>query len=685
MRELDSLLARIGTPTEGPAHGWLVELVDWLRPARGQAPAAAAERLDRLCDRLQNDPPAAARLADHLFSCFAGRRQRHLLAETGVFVEGGFFGGLAARIGRRLLPPVPEPGLWIDLLGELFHQSADDRWVEAAGTRRWARLIGLIASAPRSLPAAVAGHARLRIEGLEALRLLAHRLAALGSHPELLRYHAHGDQTDAPFLDQAAALLDWCDAMQARPAPHDAGSGAAKATHDVLRAAATRLAVALERCDAVLDEVRQLAHAQGTSTALTLRLREGRASTARIRRLVAIVQQASQAATAAADETAVLLIELVRGECKRDSLRELLARSTDLLALQVTENASRTGEHYVTTDRAGWLAMARSAMGAGSIVGMMALVKILLASLHLPPFWEALAFGLNYAIGFVLVHALHFTIATKQPAMTAAHIAAAIDEGRDRDLAANLERLVTLTAQVSRTQLVAIAGNVLIALPVSLLIAWVWLTATGAPVTEAGKSARLLADLHPWASAALPHAAIAGLCLFLSGIISGYFDNRCVHARVPARIAHHRALNRLLGSQRTLGLAHYIEHNHGAIAGNIAFGLMLGYVGFIGTMLGLPLDIRHVTFAAANLAYGAVGLQGTAAPLELAITALGVALIGLVNLGVSFGLAFWTALKARGLRIGQARAFWTVLGRRLRTDPGSFVLPPPGTTSSRNR
>ena len=44
---------------------------------------------------------------------------------------------------------------------------------------------------------------------------------------------------------------------------------------------------------------------------------------------------------------------------------------------------------------------------------------------------------MNYALGFVLIYLLHFTIATKQPAMTAQTIAGAVSEiGRARgDLA----------------------------------------------------------------------------------------------------------------------------------------------------------------------------------------------------------------------------------------------------------
>ncbi|MBU6272661.1 MAG: hypothetical protein KGQ67_15245 [Betaproteobacteria bacterium] len=662
MSELDALLAELGRRAPADDTRWLGQFVNALRPPPGREPAAAAETVERLCLRLEAEPVVAEDLAGHLFLLFEHRRERHLLAETGVVLEPGFLRGLIDRLSRRWLPTIPDNGLWVDVLGELFHRRDDLDWVRAVGETRWARLIHLIEQAARRRPLAAGGRARLRSECLEALRLLAHRLAALGADPLLLRYHTPPPDHDCPFLGQAAELLAWC--AQA------AGSDQPLATIDAPRLA--RLRAQLDRCDGVVGAVRQLARSQGTSVGLTLLLQQCAQSVARIRSLLAIAAAPEEGADRSL-ASARLLEALIRGECGRDSLRELMARSSDLLALQVTENASRTGEHYVTTDRAGWWAMARSAMGAGVIVGFMALLKILIASLHLPPFWEALGFGLNYAAGFVLVHLLHFTIATKQPAMTASRIAQAIDESRDR--ARSLDRLAVLTAQISRTQLVAIAGNVLLAFPVSLLIAWLWLQGVGQPLTGPEKSAHLLADLHPL-SAAVPHAAIAGVCLFLAGVLSGYYDNRCVYSRIPARLARLGWLRRLIGEDGAAGLARYVEQNLGAIVGNIAFGLMLGYVGFIGHILGLPLDIRHVTFAAANLAYGWTGL-GFAVPWpELALAALGVALVGLTNLTVSFALAFSTALKARQLRLTRRREFLGALLRQWRADPGGFVFPP---------
>ena len=49
---------------------------------------------------------------------------------------------------------------------------------------------------------------------------------------------------------------------------------------------------------------------------------------------------------------------------------------------------------------------------------------------------------------------------------------------------------------------------------------------------------------------ALPHAAIAGFYLFLSGLITGFFANQAAYDDIGARLAQHPGLNRLLGARR---------------------------------------------------------------------------------------------------------------------------------------
>jgi len=196
--------------------------------------------------------------------------------------------------------------------------------------------------------------------------------------------------------------------------------------------------------------------------------------------------------------------------------------------------------------------------------------------------------------------------------MTAATLAALLDGREDPD--ARLDALADLAAEVSRSQWVSIAGNVTVTLIMAFAIALTAGRFLGWDPVGLVKAARLLADLHPWRSLALLYAAIAGVYLFLSGLISGYYDNLSLYHHVPQRLRRVRWLRVLLGSARLNRLAGYVEHNLGALAGNFLFGCMLGFTPVVGELLGLPLDIRHVAFASANLACGSRCARAASVP-----------------------------------------------------------------------
>ena len=102
--------------------------------------------------------------------------------------------------------------------------------------------------------------------------------------------------------------------------------------------------------------------------------------------------------------------------------------------------------------------------------------------------------------------------------------------------------------------------------------------------------------------------------------------------------------------------------------GNFYFGILLGTIGTLGYLLGLPLDIRHVTFSAANFSTALVGLDHRVSWQLAATSVAGFLAIGAVNLLVSFSLALWVALRARKIRfehgISPAQGAGTALHRR---------------------
>jgi site-specific recombinase len=150
---------------------------------------------------------------------------------------------------------------------------------------------------------------------------------------------------------------------------------------------------------------------------------------------------------------------------------------------------------------------------------------------------------------------------------------------------------------------------VLLAIPTAAMIAYGWQALFGSTGGISRESSTPAARSGPMAQPGPAACRHCRVYLFLSGLIAGYYDNKAIYRRIPERLANHPLLNKLLGKHRAWKLGHYVEHNLGALAGNFYFGLFLGLTGTIGIMLGLPLDIRHITFSAANLAFGLVTLD----------------------------------------------------------------------------
>jgi site-specific recombinase len=105
--------------------------------------------------------------------------------------------------------------------------------------------------------------------------------------------------------------------------------------------------------------------------------------------------------------------------------------------------------------------------------------------------------------------------------------------------------------------------------------------------------------------------------------------------------------------------------------------MMLGLVPAIAAFMGLPIEVRHVTLASGQLAaaLGALGMDLLQQPAFWWCVA-GIAVTGLLNLTVSFYLAFKVALRSRGVRVPDRRRIRSALWQRLRTRPMSFLRPP---------
>ena len=641
------------TPDVAPelsAAARLATFIDRLRPSSAEDADAAAYNVQREIARLTERQHEAAALRADVLRLLSRPGQQAVYAESGVRSGFGFWLELKQRLGRRLLPPPQAEQGQGDLLRAVFRRPQDHRWVAAVDDALWrqlARALGQGQATPEDRAAAMANL-------LEGIRMLSYRLAGSALDRELLRAEPSLERHMSPFLAQNAALLPLLERA--------CGGGALPDAREV-----RDVDVLLAQCEEAIDRVRRRAGENGTSVRLTYLLARMRQLIERQRRLLEFVAAEDKPAQAVP-----LMKTLLAAELTRDDVGEFVGENISLLARNITDRASRRGEHYIAEDRSEWWAMARSAGGGGIIIAFLALIKVKLALLHLPPLTEGILFGLNYGLGFLLIHLLGFVVATKQPAMTAAAIAATLEETRPREMG----RLVDLAQNVMRTQFIAVLGNVALALPAACLIGFLWPPLFGETVAPLQKVTRMVDEIDPLRTGALLFAAIAGVGLFLSGLVSGYFDNQASYDRLAERLAASPLLA-WLGPERAARLGAFIDAHYGAILGNLFFGMYLGVMSVLDTLTGLPIDIRHVAFSSANLGL-ALSTLGYAALADLLPWALaGIAGIALMNLAVSFGLALYVAMKSMRQGAQQILKLAVLLLQRFARHPFSFFMPPP--------
>jgi len=302
--------------------------------------------------------------------------------------------------------------------------------------------------------------------------------------------------------------------------------------------------------------------------------------------------------------------------------------------------------------------------------------KFAIAALGMTAFWGGFWAGVNYALSFVIVMLLHWTVATKQPAMTAPALAASLPVGQSSS-DDDLERVVDRVAQLIRSQMAGIAGNLALCGPLVLavqLLAVIW---TGEPLVGAEDAHYTLGSLTLLGPTAL-FAAFTGVLLFASSLIAGWAENWFVYHRLDSAIAWNPRIVGLLGAARAQRWAQWWRAHVSGLAANVSLGMMLGLVPAVAAFMGLPLEVRHVTLATGQLAaaLGALGTDLLQLPAFWWCVA-GIAATGLLNLTVSFYLAFKVALRSRGVRVQDRRRIRAALWQRLRTRPMSFLRPPP--------
>ncbi len=645
-------------------HLWLVRLIEWLRHAPRAVPAPAASgaagdsagpetrtplpvlRLRHLLNQLERQPELRSRIQGLLQAFWREVDAASLFADFGFGARVSLGGEVLSRLQRRWLPGTPDT---TDLaaLFEMLFEAADARWIEAVDTGTQQRLATLLAP---WLP-------DWRRTLLDAITILVSAVHASGYTPSLRQRMDRRLLDSDPFRQ----LTRSADALRSAVL-EDRNA-------DALREAALFRAV-LGACRAAADSVTAHLEEFGISVDIVYELDQMRGRTARIEQLLDCVLAPEPLA-----DWQRLMAELLQALADTTGLRALLRGQYSLLARQVAERSAESGSHYITRSRGEYRDMLRRAAGGGVVIAGTTFVKFAIGMLGLTAFWTGFWAGTNYALSFVVVMLLHWTVATKQPAMTAPALAATLPTNAEATTE-EIEAFVDRVAQLIRSQVAGIAGNLALCAPVVLSVQGLALLTLGTPLVSARDADYVLHSITLLGPTAL-FAAFTGVLLFVSSLVAGWAENWFVFHRLDSAIAWNPRFIARLGAARAQRWAAWWRANISGLAANVSLGMMLGLVPALLGFVGLDLEVRHVTLATGQLAaaVGTLGWQTLLTPGFWWCVA-GIAAVGVLNVTVSFWLAFKVALRSRGVRLKDRSRIGVALRRRLWWHPLSFVLPP---------
>jgi len=393
------------------------------------------------------------------------------------------------------------------------------------------------------------------------------------------------------------------------------------------------LTASLEAIDVLIINLRKNKNKIGTNFHLTMTTRRMLEYTNRIKELLDLKLNINSK-----KHWENILTTFIEYSKYKNSIRRYIGRHSDLVALEIVEHTSNRGGKYIAEGRKGYWSFFYKSLFGGGIIAVFALFKIAIDAYQFGQFSNAFLFSLNYALCFIVVKELGGIIATKQPAMTASRIAKDIDKQNDLKID-SIKSITTLVGKVFRSQFISILGNFLMALTLACLIMYFFHTFGFENFTKIVKPEYLIKNAVPTPKLFF-FAAIAGFFLALSGLISGYIENKVVASNIPYRIFNNQLF---LRSKR---LANFVEKKAGALLGNICLGFFLGTAFLLSNLLPFQIDIRHIAFSSANVGYAITNYDFDTNTILFAL--LGVLLIGFVNLIVSFSITLYLALKSRG-------------------------------------
>lgn len=658
--DLSSLMESAATAqTLGEKTQWLEDLLDWIRiPSAPDSQKVSTQiqavRVKFFLQALERNPKWKESASKLLASVLLETEAVSLLSESGLSTGDGFFSEASERIMHRLLPSPKNEKNLAELFSRIFHDETDADWIKSIDEHTLQAILALFFQDPKT-QSQILRHYMLALS--EALIIVSSHLESLGLTAEI----RHRSQVIS-VRESAFHRL------------HLAISAA------MAEGVATDFTPLFLACREEINSAFAHLEEQGVSVSIVYRLEKMEKHLGRMQALLAVYFE--QTGTSRTTAWITLLSELVRTQLEKDRIRTLVQHNLHMLSRKIVERTGASGEHYITSSKKEYFSLLFSAAGGGALTVGTTLLKLLITKANPALFFEGLFSWINYSGSFLLMQACHFTLATKQPSMTAPALAAKLQESKPSG------EFAELVARITRSQFAAALGNIGMAIPVTILLDLAYFYGTGSHFYSAEYAEKTIHSLHPFESLTIPYAALTGVILWVSSICAGWGENWFVYRRLPETITQSPVLRSVFGVKRAAKFSRWIVHNVSAIGGNISLGFFLAFTSVAGRFFGLPLGVAHVTLSTCALTF-AFCAKDQISGKELTFAIISIVLIGLLNFGVSFVAALFTALKARQVKKARLRALKIALAAKFRKNALDFFFPwskepvtPPNPTAS---
>lgn len=634
---------------------WIQKLIRWIRATdlfeieTEKIPAAKIKYLFMVMDR---NPETRKKVQALLSNTLQELTCIEFFCEVGLPSQIGLIGELLDKMTSKILPKKPIGHQLSELMTTLFPDEEDVHWLRSLDETTLDKFTELFGDQD--------DYPHLKSDMEDSLIYLISQIVAIGLGPGIRKRIPHKKMKSLPFFYLSGKLNLY---LKTKNDP---------AQSELATQLMEELIELLNETQASIAEVYDHLDRFGVSTHLVFQLERMKLFLKRTYALLEIVSSGHLTKT----KISYFVAELVEQNLSQRNAMGIFSNNATLLAQKIVENNSQTGEHYIAKDKKEYWHMVSSAMGGGILTALTVFLKNFLGTLSLNQFFYGAFSTLNYAGSFLLIQFGGYTLATKQPAPTASALAQKLEISENRE---GIESLTDEIVLLTRTQIAAVIGNIVAVIPAVLVVNVIFFYINGQWIftTDAAHYTIHSTDIL---GPSIIYAIFTGFLLWLSSVTAGWADNWYSFNQLSYLITNNKKIKTVITEEGAKKLAHFLDHEITGIAGSISLGFFLAFVPVILKFVGIPLEVRHVTLSTGALAAAipTLGMDTLSSP-EFIRAAIGILVIGFLNLSVSFLLALTVAFKAKKISSHRKALIYRSVLTRFYQKPFSFFIPKSST------